>query len=217
MQERFKKLIDVFSYLSFVEVVYDLWKVGRKAIRGLAVEGMYEVIEYESTLELKDGRGERATFRKREKVRYLQDNIIAYQDQAWGDGEILLNYRCSPGKAVDFYRPGQKTHILVSLRGVKNQGDIDKFNIEWGIANGFKRSNETWETEVRHRMRLLKLQVIFPKERPPVRVSLIEDTSHRTHTLVKEGKVRLPDGRWLISWEIHRPKLHETYILKWEW
>jgi len=54
---------------------------------------MYEVLEYESTLELKDRGGKRATFKKREKVRYLQDNVIAYQDQAWGDGEILVNYR----------------------------------------------------------------------------------------------------------------------------
>jgi hypothetical protein len=64
---------------------------------------MYEVVEYESTLELQDRGGQRATFRKREKVRYLQNHIIAYQDQAWGDGEILLDYRCSPGKPVDRY------------------------------------------------------------------------------------------------------------------
>jgi len=30
-------------------------------------------------------------------VRYLQDNVIAYRDQAWGDGEILVDYRCTPG------------------------------------------------------------------------------------------------------------------------
>ena len=56
---------------------------------------MYDVLEYESTLELKDRGGKRATFQKREKVRYRQDNIIAYQNQAWGDGEVLLNYRCA--------------------------------------------------------------------------------------------------------------------------
>ena len=91
---------------------------------------MYEVLEYESTLELKDKHGEFAVFRKREKVRYLQNNIMAFQDQAWGDGEILLNYRCKPGNAVDFYRTGHKTYILVSLREIKNKGGVDNFNIE---------------------------------------------------------------------------------------
>jgi hypothetical protein len=205
------------QYLSWIDVLIDLQKVASKLFQGQSVEGMYEVLEYESTLELKDIKGKRAFFRKREKVRYLQDNIIAYQDQAWGDGDILLNYRCTPGTPVDKYRPGRKTYILVSLREVKNQGDVDEFNIQWEIANGFSRTKERWETEVRHRMRLLKIQVIFPKDRPPINVSLVEDTSNRVHIFDKAHKARLPDGRWLISWEMHRPRLHETYILKWEW
>ena len=62
--------------------------------------GVYKVLDYESTLELKGREGKRATFRKREQVRYRQDHVIAYQDQAWDDGEILLNYRCSSGSSV---------------------------------------------------------------------------------------------------------------------
>jgi hypothetical protein len=65
---------------------------------------MYEVLRYEAKLGLKDRGGKRATFKKQEKVRYLQDNVIAYRDQAWGDGEILINYRCIPGTPVDRYR-----------------------------------------------------------------------------------------------------------------
>ena len=80
-------------------------------MQGRSNNGMYEVLEYESTLELKDRGGKRATFKKQEKVRYLQDNIIAYQDQAWGDGEILVNYRCTPDTPVDRYRSGCKTYI----------------------------------------------------------------------------------------------------------
>ena len=114
---------------SWLEALGDVWEFLRKVMQGLSFEGMYEVLEYESTLELKDREGKRATFKKREKVRYLQDNIIAYQDQAWGDGEILLDYRWAPGTPVDRYRSGYKTHILISRRGVKNKGDVDEFNL----------------------------------------------------------------------------------------
>ena len=72
-------------------------------MQGRSYAGMYEVLEYESTLELKDRGGKRAAFKKREKVRCLQDNVIAYQNQAWGDGEILVNCRCTP-KGVLFAR-----------------------------------------------------------------------------------------------------------------
>jgi len=43
-------------------------------------KGLYEVLDYEATLELKDKRGKRACVRKYEKVRYLQNNIISFQD-----------------------------------------------------------------------------------------------------------------------------------------
>jgi len=92
-QSLFDKLIAILSGLPWLDVLGEVWKILRKVIQGRSYRGMYEVIEYESTLELKDRGGKRATFKKREKVRYLQDNVIAYQDQAWGDGEILVNYR----------------------------------------------------------------------------------------------------------------------------
>ncbi|MGD8968616.1 MAG: hypothetical protein PVI07_13990, partial [Anaerolineae bacterium] len=106
------KLIAVLVRLPWADGLGDAVKALHKTIQGRSHRGLYEVLEYESTLELKDREGRKATFKKREKVRYLQDNVIAYQDQAWGDGEILLNYRCTPGTTVDRYRSGYKTYIL---------------------------------------------------------------------------------------------------------
>ena len=68
--------------LALFEIAGELWKIGRKVMRGLANEGMYEVLEYESTLELHDREGKKASYKKRQKVRYLQNNIIAFEDQA---------------------------------------------------------------------------------------------------------------------------------------
>src|SRR5688572_810969 len=144
------------------ERLVELAKVARRLIRGMAEEGIYEVLDYRSTLELRDTKGARARVTKYEKVRYLQNSILAYQDQAWGDGEILINYQCSPGVPVDRYRPGKKTYILISLREVKNRGDVDEFNMAWGMGRSFLRRSEQWEAHVGHRMKRLRLQVIFP-------------------------------------------------------
>jgi hypothetical protein len=57
-------------------VVSDTWKALRKAIQGRSSRGLHEV------LELKDWGGKEATFKKRERVRYLQDSAIAHQDRA---------------------------------------------------------------------------------------------------------------------------------------
>ena len=136
------KLVAVLLRQSWLDVLGDVGNVARKIVQGRPYRGLYEVLEYEATLELEDQEGKSATFKKREKVRYLQDNTIAYQDQAWGDGEILVDYRCSPGTPVDRYRSGYKTYILISRREVKNKGNVDEFNVEWGIRQGFLRHTE---------------------------------------------------------------------------
>ena len=211
------KLIAALLRLSRLEVLGDIWKIVRSAMPGRSYKGIYEVLEYESTLELEDRGGKRATFKKREKVRYLQDNVIAYQDHAWGDGKILVNYRCTPGMPVDRYRSGYKTYVLISRREVKNKGDVDEFNIEWGIRQGFLKRTGHWETHVTHRTRRLKIYVIFPKSRPPRRTTLVEDNRQRSHNLGKSAQAVLPNGRWLVTWETHKARLHENYILEWDW
>ena len=211
------KLVTMNLGLPWFELAGEMWKIGRKVMRGLSNEGMYEVLNYESTLELHDRGGKKATFSKRKKVRYLQDHIIAYQDSAWGDGKILVNYLCTPGNPVDRYRCGHKTHILISLREIKNKGDIDEFNIRWDIHKGFLQQTGFWATGITNRTKRIKVQILFPKSRPPLRLSLVEVNRQRTHSLNKNAKKRLPDGRWLVNWEKQKPKLFEQYILNWEW
>ena len=71
-----------------------------------------------------------------------------HQDHAWGDGNILQNYKCSPGMAVDKYRAGYKTLVLISLREIKHKGDTDEFNIEWDIQHGFLKRDYFWTTDI---------------------------------------------------------------------
>lgn len=190
---------------------------GRFAWERLAARGMYEVMEYESTLELLDRAGKEAIFHKRQRVRYLQDHIIAYQDQAWGDGRILQNYQCTPGYPVDRYQLGHKTLILISLREVKRRREIDEFNIHWKIHNGFRKKQESWETEISHRTKQLRIRVIFPLGRPPLRRICIEASRQNIFPITEEYQQQLPDGRSQVLFELKKPRLNERYILKWDW
>jgi hypothetical protein len=216
-QKMMDKLIPVLAGLPWIEMLVETGKILWIVAKNWSYRGLYEVLEYESTLELKDRGGKRATFKKREKVRYLQDGVIAYQDQAWGDGEILLNYRCTPGVPVDQYRSGFKTYVLISRREVKHKGEVDEFNVEWQMRKGFLRKTEQWETHVTHRTRELKVNVIFPKSRPPRQATLVERHRQRSHELGQSAQRLLPDGRWQVSWETQRPRLYENYVLHWRW
>lgn len=180
-------------------------------------QGLYEVLEYESVLDLKDAKGRLALLSKSQQVRFLQNNIIAYQDQAWGDGDIFADYKCSPGKAVDRYREGHRYHILISLRQAKQRGDIEVFNISRKLRNGFAKSVEEWQTEINHPTKNLSVSVIFPRSRPPKRLYLIEQNQNRSIVLGPETRHRLPDGREKVTCRINSPQLFEAYILQWEW
>ena len=68
---KFPTGITVALGLPWFEVLGEIWRQGCKLFRGQANEGMYEVLEYESTLELVDKQG---------KSKYIQEIIIAYQD-----------------------------------------------------------------------------------------------------------------------------------------
>ena len=194
-----------------------IWEFGKDTLRRVISDGVYEVLDYESKLEILDCKGTKASFRKVKRVRYLQDNIIAFQDHAWGDGHILLNYRTNRGKPVDRYRSGYKTYVLLSLREVKNRGDVDEFNIQWDIRQGFLTSDGYWGTDISQQTNQVKVKVIFPKSRPPTQVFLEENNRQRTRTMSREALKRLPDGRWLVTWERSKPKLHELYVLRWNW
>lgn len=196
-------------------ILGDLYRLGKSSIQKITNPGIYEVLNYGTTLELLDKKGKKAILKKKEEVKFSQNNIIAYQDQAWGDGKILLNYRCNPGTPVDRYRSGYKTHILISLREVKNKGDKDEFNIEWGIQNGFLSKTGFWSTEICQRTKQIIIQVIFPKMRPPSRTWILEKNTQRTFLI--DEKKQLPDGRWLVSWQKNQPRLYEHYILNWKW
>ncbi len=198
-------------------ILYDLYQWGKTKLHEWRKPGMYEVLNYESTLEILDKDGEEAIFTKKEEVKFLQNNVFAFQDQAWGDGRILLDYQCSPGIPVDFYRSGHKTYILISLRDVKQKSDIVTFYIQWKIRNGFLKDNGFWASDINHCTKRIKINIIFPQERPPRILSITESSHLKTRELSRESFIKLPDKRWQVIWEKRNPKIYEHYILKWEW
>ena len=64
----FGKLTAVLLRQSWLDVLRDVGKIVRRVVQARSYRGMYEVLEYEATLELERPGGKRATFRKRERA-----------------------------------------------------------------------------------------------------------------------------------------------------
>ena len=180
-------------------------------------EGLYEILSYESSLDLTDAQGKRAIVRKQQRVRFLQNDIAAFQDFAYGDGQIFAGYKVSPGVAADRYRDGDRWHVLISLRATKNRGDVEDFLLERTIEDGFKNEEEWWQVELRHPTRWLRLSIVFPKERPCRSASLVQRSRHRTWELGPEHFTKLPDGHQQLRWETVNIRPLEVYTVRWTW
>lgn len=179
-------------------------------------QGIYEILDYETTLEL-SATGKTAHFLKRQKVRFLQNHVISFQDRAWGDGEIFADYQCAPGIVADRYQIDDRWNILISLRETKSRGDIEEFFIQATYKDSYLADEEWQQVEIRHQTCRLKMTVIFPKRRHCRRAVLHERRRNRTTVLAESHFSDLPDGRQALSWETRRIRQYEVYTLRWRW
>ena len=186
-------------------------------LREWRAPGIYEVRAHDTVLELKDAKGEWATVTRRQEVRFLQNHVAAITDHAWGEGDIFAEYRCSPGVPVDIYQDGSRYTVLISLREIKHRGDELNFVIRRKITGGFRKEDESWETEVYHRTGRLSVSVIFPRQRLCQRATVTQQSTSKTVALGADHSSFLQDGRQRVAWEVRNPRLYDRYSLKWHW
>jgi len=198
-----------------VTQLLDLWDIITRLYDKFRYRGPYEILDYDSTLDIRDPKGVRAVLTRSEEIHFLQDNIVAIHDHAWGDGELFAKYQCQPGVPVDIYEDGSKYNILISLRETKNKGDTIQLWIERVIKRGFCEKEEWLETEVDHWMHKLKIAIIFPKDRPCRRATLTRRSTGYSTLITQENFALLPDGRQKLTWSTNHPKLHDCYTIKW--
>ncbi len=200
-----------------IPILGDLYRWGKSYVQRIRKPGMYEVLNYESTLEILDDEGRTGIVRKVEEVKFLQDNIIAIQDQVWGINNSISDYECSPGLPVDIYQSGHKTYVIISLREVKSKDDIEIFSFQWKLKGKPVKKYGYWETFINRFTNNLKIKIIYPKHHPPIRVWVVEQNKKKTIELDGKNLTQLPDKRWQIVWEKKNPRLYENYMIKWEW
>lgn len=209
-----RRLLALFS-LEWIVALLGLYRELREFLAH--GQGMYEILEYNSSLKLVDSTGKNAILKRQQKVEFLQDHVIAFQDHVWGEGELFERYKVSPGVVADRYREGNHWNILISLRETKSRGDIEDFYIERTARNSFTKKDEWWQVGIWCKTKKLKLSVLFPRDRYCKRVILQTRSNNRTLLLGPENFQTLPNGRQLLRWEIANPPLSEVYTLRWTW
>lgn len=198
-----------------LNVVAALLKLIKPSVTGLLkAPGLYEVLNYKATLEIKDIGGHNAIYTRRERVRFLRDNVSTLYDYGWGDGQSFASHRVSPGRIVDRQSIGPRYKTTIALPSPKNRGDLLTFSIR-RLAHDALVDRKCWlEAEIYHKMERMTLIVIFPKERPVKRAYIIAQQAQTTMPVtVTVDKA----GRQNLRYSVHGPKVGERYTLQWDW
>ena len=179
--------------------------------------GIYEALEYEDEWEFLDDIGKLATHTKRVKARFIQNNVIAIHDYIWGDGEIMIDYKCNVGIIADNYSYGTRKNVLISLRDIKQRGEELDLELSRKVKDGFLQPSEWIQVAVLYKTKHMTMRVIFPQSRPCKRVNLINNSGTLKREVSRNEIIGLPDGRQMIQLHFNNPKMNETYTLQWDW
>ena len=80
--------------------VYRLIDSSRRLREALAPDGLfaspYEVLDYDGLLLLQDHKGRKATFKRRQRVRFLQNGVRSVMEHLWAT-DCSLNTTTMPG------------------------------------------------------------------------------------------------------------------------
>jgi hypothetical protein len=184
---------------------------------GGGYQALYEVLSFQVTLELLDPRGEVAVLEREEELRFLQDGVVGLYHQVWGVGDLFDEYEVEPGIVADRFELGSRQVTLISLRQIKNRGDVLHLRIRRQVKQGWTHRREWLETAINHQTRFVQVKVIFPDARPPIEVAVSELQSGTSEELDQASRSVDAQGRTVIVWERRSPVLGETYLLTWGW
>jgi len=101
------------------------------------VASPYEILDYQATLFLEDPEGLRATFRRFERIWFLESGVSAILDHFWGDGVTVTHYDRSAGALDDWFRDAGRHHLVVDLGREFGKGEEMAFRVVRTAMAGF--------------------------------------------------------------------------------
>ena len=125
----------------------------------------------------------------------------------WGDGQLFVGYRVTPGRVADRFRVGSRYHALISLRTTKHRGDILTYRVRQRIVGGLLAREEWLEAEVDHPTHQLELTIVFPKGRSCQKASVVQEGTNERILLTRRSVSRRRDGREIHTWSTRKPPL----------
>jgi hypothetical protein len=194
--------------------VYALWVRERYG-------GIYEILTSQLIWNLEAQDGSLARVTKRNRVRFIQNNVLAIPDYIWGDGAMSSDYTCTPGKKVAEHQEGAKNCVVIALdRMYKRDEELD-IEIARTVRGAFTGKREWIEVKPVAGTPALSFMVIWPAGREPRDATVTIENERRNRRKVRAlGDEQLAwheGGRRKYAEHFDNPSSDEVIRVDWSW
>lgn len=168
----------------------------------------YETIKYSGRLEILDAETRSARFIRRQRIRFLEDNVSVFMDRAWGDGVLFAGYAARGLRILEPIPTGKGYVIPLALPRRFAKGDVFDITTERRIVGAFYHPLAYWDTAMSAPTELVAIDIVVPPGADVRRPEIVAPA---------RGDMDATQHRRSLDFRVARPALNIPYKLAWSW
>jgi hypothetical protein len=168
----------------------------------------YETISFHGRLEILDKEGRVAIFRRRQRIRFLEDGVAEFIDRVWGDGVLFAGYEARSMSLVEAIPTRKGYAVLLGLPRAFARGETFDVVTERRIVGAFIDHQAYWDSAMAAPTGSLTIEVRAPAGRSLARPEIVAPA---------RGRMDLRQRRRSLKFQVKQPALQIPYKLEWSW
>lgn len=168
----------------------------------------YETIKFSGRVEIMDPDRRAARFVRRQRVRFLEDNVAVFMDRVWGEGVLFAGYAAPGLKLLEPIRTPKGYVVPLQLPRLFHKGEIFEIITERRIVGAFYDPLAYWDTTMSAPTNLVSIEVTVPPGTPIRRPDIIAPA---------QGDMDARQRPRSLEFRVGRPALDVPYKLAWSW
>lgn len=168
----------------------------------------FETISFRGRVDVLDRDRQVAVFRRKQRIRFLENNVAVFFDRVWGEGVLFANYQAKGLRIIDAFQASKGYIVALSLPKRFKRGDVFDIETERRIVGAFYKDQGYWDSAMSAPTKLLSIDIVTPPGvgiRAPDIVAPTRDGIDADH---QRQRLRL---------RAKGPQTHVSYSLRWAW
>jgi hypothetical protein len=168
----------------------------------------YETIKFSGRLKFLDETRSVAIFTRRQRVRFLEDDVSVLFDRIWGNGLLLGRYSAPTVRLMEPIKTAKGYVLPLGLPKRFRKGEVFDLVTHRRIVSAFTDDYGYWETLMSKPTELIQISVVTAVPAAFDKAEIVAPP---------RGDFDLAQGANSLKMRVTRPALNGPYRLAWAW